>query len=67
MWNAGEWRTIGKAGARALSDWLRRCRAKWVRSQGLYTFLRLMKMLVNTAAAVWGGSMGVRKAAHACR
>ena len=47
----------GKAGARTLSDWLRRCRAIVGEVRGA-TFKRLMKMLVDTVvlygAAVWG-------------
>ena len=47
----------GKAGARTLSDWLRRCRATVGGVRGA-TFKRLMKMLVDTVlfygAEVWG-------------
>ena len=61
MWNC---RKIveerGKAGARVLSDWLRRCRAI-VGDVREATFERLMEMLVDTVLLhVWGRSMGVQ-------
>ena len=47
----------GKAGARALSDWLRRCRATMREVRGA-TFVRLMESLVESVllygAEVWG-------------
>ena len=47
----------GKSGARALSDWLRRCKAIVGEVRGA-TFKRLMEMLVDTVllygAEVWG-------------
>ena len=48
----------GKAGARALSDWLRRCRATVGEVRGA-TFVRLMESLIESVllyeAEVWGG------------
>ena len=46
----------GKAKARALSDWLRRCRATVGEVRGA-TFRSLMEILVDTI--VWGRSMYV--------
>ena len=53
----------GKAGARALSDWLRRCRATVGEVRGA-TFVRLMESLVESVllygAEVWGGGAQLR-------
>ena len=45
----------GKAGARALSDWLRRCRATVGEVRGA-TFVRLMESLIESV--LWGRGMG---------
>ena len=48
----------GKAGARALSDWLRRCRATVGEVRGA-TFVRLMESLVESVLLyIWGRGMG---------
>ena len=53
-----------KAGAKALSDWLRRCRASVGEVRGA-TFVRLLEMLVESVqyVIVWGRGMGMWRAA----
>ena len=57
----GSWRMVeerAKAGARALSEWLRKCRVAVGEVRG-ETFVKLMEMLVGSVlmygAEVWGG------------
>ena len=53
-----------KAGAKALSDWLRRCRATVGEVRGA-TFVRLLEMLVESVqyVIVWGRGMRMWRAA----
>ena len=54
-----------EAGARALGDWLRRCRAVVGEVKGS-TFMKLMEMLVESVlVTVWRRGMGVWRAAEA--
>lgn len=53
----------GRAGAKALNDWLRRCRAT-VREVKGATFVRLLELLVQSVllygVEVWGGGGGTQ-------
>ena len=52
-----------KAGAKAVSDWLSRCRATVGEVKGA-TFVRLLEMLVcRVGVVIWGRGMGMWRAA----